>query len=356
MSLEAFGTGQGYLKAGFFGFAKSGKSYTATLLALETWKRIGLKTPIAIQDTEGGAEYLVPLIKKATGQNPIGQKSRALKDLMNTGIECEAGASGILIVDSITHIWREVCDAYLDQVNKAREAQHKPKRTRLEFQDWANIKSVWNRWTDFYLNSGLHILICGRAGFEWNFEDHEDASGQPHRELVKTGTKMKVESEFGFEPSLLVEMERVQVPDPTRPERFKIVHRATVIGDRFDAMDGLTCENPTSDWFAPYLAMLVPGAVNVVDTELKTDMGVDEQGQTQFDAERRERSRILEEIEGELVAAYPGQTAAEKKFKANALQECYGTRSWTAIKGKSTSVLAAGLISIREYVVKNPKE
>jgi hypothetical protein len=349
MQLQSFGTGQGFLKAGFFGFAGSGKTHTAMLLALELRKRLKLSGPIAIFDTEGSTEYIAARLAKETGQNPIGAKSRSLADLMDIAKQCEAGASPILIVDSATHVWREICDAYLDQVNKARNAQNRPSIQRIEFQDWANIKKVWARWTDFYLNSALHIIICGRAGFDWNFEEHEQTDGSIKKELVKTGTKMKVEGEFGFEPSLLMEMERLSVPDDRRPGRFLQVHRATVIKDRFDLLDGKMQENPTGEWFAPHIDALVPGAINVVDTSAHTDMGVDEDGNVKVQAERRTRTKLLEEIQGEITKAWPGQSAIEKKAKVVALELCFGTKSWTAVEGMNTEKLTASLAALRLY-------
>jgi hypothetical protein len=347
MQLTTYGTGQGALKAGFFGLNKSGKSWTSALLACHLHKTMGLKTPIALFDTETSGEYIAPIVKRETGLDMIGGKSRSLVDLLDVARQCEKGAASILIVDSITHVWREVCEAYLLQVNKAREAMRKPPRQRLEFQDWNTIKEVWSKWPDFYLNSNLHIIVCGRGGYEWAFEETENADGSTRKELVKTGTKMKVESEFGFEPSLLVEMERVQVPDEARPGHFRIVHRGTIIGDRFGVMDGQTIDNPTGEWFAPYISRLTPGAVNTVDTEAKTPTGVDESGDGAWQRERKVRTILCEEMHGALAKAFPGQTAAEKKARADLIEECFGTTSKTKIESMPSERLRVGLAALR---------
>jgi hypothetical protein len=231
----------------------------------------------------------------------------------------------------------------------------KSRRQRLEFQDWAAIKERWSQWTDFYLDSKLHIIICGRAGYDWDFEEVEDSSGNVHKELRKTGVKMKVESEFGFEPSLLVEMERVQVPSDEHKDHFAITHRATVLGDRFDAMDGATADNPDGSFFLPHLSLLVPGASNVVDTSLKTDMGVDETGDAQFQRDRKTKTKLLEEIQGEITLAYPGTTVVEKKIKVELVEACFHTKSWTAIEGMGIGQLTVGLESVRDWINKHPK-
>lgn len=348
--METFGTGQGYLKAGFLGFNKSGKTHTAMLLAIELRRRMNLDAPIALFDTEASGEYIAARIKAATGKDLIGRKSRAFSDLMRMARECEAGAASILIVDSMTHVAREVVSAYLDQINRIRAADNKGARTRMEFQDFRAIKAKWTTWADYFLNSRLHIIICGRAGFEWDFQETQDSVGNVHKELIKTGVKMKCEadSEFGFEPSLLVGMERLQVEDPKSKTHFSLIHRATVLGDRFDSMDGKSCDNPTGKWFAPHLDLLTPGAVNQVDTTLKTEMAVDQSGDAEWNRERRRRVVLCEEIEGEIVKAYPGQSKEEKRAKALLVEKALGTTSWTAVTNMQSDKLERGLAFIRE--------
>ena len=350
--LESFDGGQGYLKAGFLGFAKSGKSLTAAILACEVIKQFKSKKPVAIFDTEGGGVYISKFIKSKAGKVPIGRRARSLSDLLKVAKECEAGASDVLIVDSVTHIWREVCDSYLNQINQIREAQGRGKRMRLEFQDWSAIKKVWNTWTDFYLNSKLHIIVCGRAGYEWDFEEKEDSSGNTRKELVKTGIKMKVEGEFGFEPSLLMEMERIQVKDDNGT--FSLTHNLRVLGDRFQILDGKTCNNPTGEFFIPHLDLLKPGAENTVDTKSTTDMGVDEDGDSQYRRDKKAREIVLEEIQGEIVMHYPGQTSVEKKAKLDLLQKYFKTRSWAAVEIMKLEELRKQLKKIKE--MDKPKE
>ena len=139
--LQPLGGGQGYLKAGFLGFGGGGKTYTAALLAIGTRKFFQLDGPIAMFDSEGGSEYIAPLVQKETGQPIVGVKSRSLDDLIKVGREAEVGGVSVLIVDSMTHVWREVCAAYLKQVNEGRKRRADRNRisfspqTRLEFQD-----------------------------------------------------------------------------------------------------------------------------------------------------------------------------------------------------------------------------
>lgn len=349
MLLSKLGQGHGYLKAGFLGFQKSGKTYSAALLAIGTRKFFEHDGPIAMFDTEGGSEYVAAMIKEASGEDLVGIKSRSFADLMVVGQECIDSNVSVLVVDSITHVWRELCAAHLDGINKGRQRRGLSKRAKMEFQDWAAVKDIWSKWTDFYLNSPLHIIICGRAGFEYDFEKDDEGK----KELVKTGVKMKVEGEFGFEPSLLVEMEREQVPFNNG---FRIRRKATVLGDRFAKIDGSTCFDPTFDFFLPHLLMLKPGALSKIDTSVKTHTGSEEDGDSDWQRERKTRVIICEEIQGELVNSHPGQTAADKKAKTDLIFDAFGTRSWTAVESMSSDRLRNGLAAIREKLHPTPHE
>lgn len=347
--MQTLGTGQGFLKAGFLGFQKSGKTYTAALLALGTRELFGLTGPVAMFDTEGGSEYIAPLLRTATGKDLLGIKSRSFDDLCTVAEECVAAEASVLIVDSVTHVWRELCDAYLKQINAKRPEKY-GKKTSLEFQDWAHVKGIWGRWSDMYLNLPLHIIICGRAGYEYDFE--EDERGK--KQLIKTGVKMKTEGEFGFEPSLLVEMEREQEPDGQGG--FKLRRRATVLGDRFGIIDGATMLDPGFDFFKPHVAMLKPGTHVPVDVTVKTDTGVDESGDGEWARERKTRTILCEEIQGEIVHAHPGQAAADKKAKADLIHAAFHTRSWTAVESMPSERLRHGLAVIRALLGPAPDD
>ena len=344
--LTQLGGGQGYLKAGFLGFNKSGKTWTAALLACGVRDFFKLDGPVAMFDTEGGSEYVNPLVRKLSGQDLVGMRSRSLADLINATKEAEAGGVSALIVDSVTHVWREVCDAYLKQTNERLIKRHRDPRTRLEFQDWGPIKNKWAEWADLYLNSRLHIVICGRAGYEYDYEDREDGSG---KDLVKTGVKMKTEGEFGFEPSLLVQMERVQKMEGQKLGKG-FTHHATVIGDRFGVLDGAEADDPSFEFFLPHVAALTPGAHAPIDIDAKTDMGIGGDGDAAWNRERRDRVILCEEIQGEILKAFPGQTKDEKIAKAELIEAAFHTKSWTKVEGLSSVELRKGLQEIREVL------
>jgi hypothetical protein len=331
----------GYLKAGFQGFQGTGKTHTAMELAMGAREHFKLDGPIAMFDTEAGANYWSARVKARTGKPMLAEQARSLEALMAFGRACLDQGVAVAVVDSVTHVWRELCDSYLAEVNAARKERRKPPLTKLEFQHWNPIKAAWARWADFYLNAPLHIVICGRAGYEYDFEENEEGK----KELVKTGIKMKAEGEFGFEPSLLVEMESVQV---LAGKKHKIIRRATVLKDRFGVVDGKQCDSPTFKFFAPHVKLLSPAEHTQIDTTSRTEFGVDESGDAAWQQERRERKILAEEIQGELVSAFPGQTSAEKKQKADLLAKHFGTRSWEAIENRTPATrLRIGLDALR---------
>jgi len=345
MPLTKLSNDQGFLKAGFLGYQKSGKSYTATKLAIGVRSFFKLPGPIAFYDTEAGSGYLAEMVRKETGMDLLGVRARSFESLMQFAKDCLAEKVSVAIVDSVTHPWRELCDSYLAQLNERRKEKRLYPLQKLEFQHWASIKAMWEPWSEFFLNSPLHMIVCGRAGAIWEFEKNEESG---RKELVKAGTKMKVEGEFGFEPSLLVEMERDQQPDGQGG--FKLIHTATVLGDRFSILDGQVSVNPTFEFFKPHVAMLRAGAHSVVDTTNKTTTGADIEGNTGWERERRERTILCEEIMGDIVSKYPGQSADEKKAKADLISQIFGTRSWTKVENMQADVLRDGLIRLRSHL------
>jgi hypothetical protein len=333
MSLQRLTNEQGYLKAGFLGFPKSGKTYTSVKLAIGTIKLFKLDGPVALFDTESGSNYVAEMIKAETGKDLLGVRARSFDALMQFARDCIAEKVSVAIIDSVSHPWAELMESYLVQLNEKRKAKNWAPLSKLEFQHWSSVKSIWEQWPTFFLNSPLHIIVCGRAGFIFEMEKDEETG---RKELVKTGIKMRVESNFGFEPSLLVEMEREQIPD--NDGGFKIVHRATVLGDRFAVLDAASAVNPGFEFFLPHVQRLNPGSHSTVTMD-KTETGADVEGNVGWDREKQARTILCEEIQGAIVSVIPGLSAEDKKRKADLLQKVFGTRSWTAIENMQSAAL-----------------
>ena len=345
---------QGYVKAGFLGFPKSGKSYTATLLAAGIRRHFKQDGPIAMFDTESGSVYLQPTVAKLTQKKLLAKKGRSLEMMMQWAKACVEHGVSVGIVDSVTHPWKEVQSSYLDEINRWRERKGLSKQRRIEFQDNAVINQRWEVWTEFYLNAPLHLIVCGRAANEYEWEDRDDGSGK--KDLVKTGIKMRCQNEFGFEPSLLIEMERETIPGKSGAYR-----KATIVGDRFAVIDGAEfcfasvndpekAEEAVFNAFRPHVELLTPGAHAVINTECKTRFEFTENGEDSWAHEKKQRTILCEEIQGLLLKHYPGQTAAEKKAKSDAIDAHLGTRSWTQVENMKSEVLRNGLETLRAHL------
>jgi hypothetical protein len=316
-----------HLKAAFYGEGGSGKTHSATLLALGVREQFKLEGPIAFFDTERGSDYLRARVERATGRKLLVKKSRALPDLLGVVDECLERSVSVLIVDSVTHIWREVCDSYLAELKAVAEKRKWRVPDSLEFQDWNRIKGMWARWADLFLNSPLHIIVCGRSGDVYEQETNERTG---KKSMVKAGTKMKAEKEFQYEPGLLAEFEHAYDGDD------KVV-RCRVMKDRFDLINGKECTFPTYDFFKPHIDQLNPSSHAPVDTAGKTTYGLDEHRTDDWKREVELREIAAEKIQAAMTLVWPGQTAAEKRAKAEALQRFWHSTSWIEVSQKTPS-------------------
>lgn len=244
-----------YAKIGIQGFMGAGKTYTAADIAIGLYgvlrEKVNEERPIAFLDSEPGLDFVLPKFKKA-GIEVLEARTRSFKDLLEVTEESESAAA-ILIIDSITHFWNELREAFLSKMDKK----------RIDIQDWNVIKPMWRRFTALYVNTKLHIIMCGRAGDDYGY--FIDSSG--NKELEKTGTKMITEKETGFEPSLLIEMELV----PNK-EKKKTIRRAYVLKDRSDILDGNWFDNPKFEDFKPFIDFLNIGGEHLgVESERNSE-------------------------------------------------------------------------------------
>lgn len=326
-----------FLKMGAQGFAGAGKTYTLALIAAGLHKRIGSEKPVVIFDTERSSKFLKPFFRKL-GIKAVRKESRALVDFVEAIDRCEQGAADILILDSVSHLWENFVEAF-----KAER-----RISELRFQHWGVLKPLWKtKFADRFVTSGVHILMTGRAAFEYGIGEKDPETGR--REIIKTGVKMRVEGETAYEPDILIEMARFEEMD--KRGKKEVWREATVLKDRSNTIDGRVFKNPTYENFVP--------AIEYLMDEARAE-GVPEQGDDQAlvrDADRARaqepdvmRKVLLEEIEALMVSAAPGQTAKEKKWKGDVLQLVFNTGSWTKVELLTPEQLADGKARVAEIV------
>lgn len=317
-------------KIGIYGEAGSGKTRTAMEIAVGLAELSHPRhAPIAFFDTEGGSDFMIPICE-AAGIELLVAKARAFESLMDFMAEArELGA--VVIVDSISHTWDDLRESY----------EKKLRRTQgLEIWDWGVIKPAWREFTNEYLMSPCHAIVCGRSQ---NMYEQVYNESRGKSEVQVTGTRMKTEKETGYEPSLLIEMER-------RPNRQGSgwLHVASVVKDRADLLDGQEFNNPSFEAFRPHFNFL-----NIGGRHHPTDTQRDSQGMFRSPDNAIERKRqveiVLEKVKDAFVLADIGTAkAADKKRMKELLLAHFGTSAWSEIEGMRLESLTLGLASLRE--------
>lgn len=324
---QKFESSQAHLKMGLMGFAGSGKTWTATettiglISLLRELKLPDGGKPVFFLDTETGVDYVKPKFDSAKIGLQIA-RTRAFVDLVPAVREAEKSGS-VLIIDSLSHFWREFTEAYAKRMN----------RTRLQFQDWMYLKTEWGRFTDAYINSAVHIILCGRAGYEYDYFEDEDGK----KELHKTGIKMKAETETGYEPSLLLFMER-----STNLETKKVSRVAHVLKDRFGLIDGITIANPTFKDFSPHIQALNLGGKQVGIDPRTSESMIHPTGKSNWQREQEAKTIALDEIAEVIRKHFGGQDKASKDARGDLVEKHFGTRSWKRMEALSFAEIEKG--------------
>lgn len=323
---------QAFAKVGIFGFQGSGKTHTAMQIATGICDLTGNKK-IAFYDTETGSDWWAG---RVDGYEFFQVKTRSFKDLVETIREAETEGIGVLVIDSITHVWRDIIESY----------QRRKNVNRLQFHDWGPIKSQWGTYTDLFVNSKIHIVVCGRAGFEYEYQD--DDRGK--KELIKTGTKMKAEGEFGFEPGLVIEMELERISAEVGGDLINVAH---VLKDRSNTINGHKFKMPSFDSFRTHFdALNLDGEHCGVNTSRATEDLFDDHGHDEWTADKKAKDIALDELKEELLRYFPGRTAPEAKAKGDLLEALFRTRSWQRVSSSEfkASDIQWGLLRARWFL------
>jgi hypothetical protein len=321
-----------FFKAGFFGVTGTGKTFTAGKVMSQFIAEYAKGSQLAMFDTEPSAGFIAGMVKKITGKELLVCSSRSFSDLLEFTDDCIKNKY-VALVDSITHPWRQLCTDFLDaKKSRVNGAGGRAETTRLSLKDWGPIKDIWNTFSEKFVFSPIHFCICGREGDAWDTVIDDEGK----EEMQKTGVKMKTETEFGHEPSLLVQM---------RFDHEK--HIAFVTKDRFDFLTGKFSENnPDISFFKPHINALNLGGEHVVKSEGKKvfNAGTGPNWETL----KAQRTAILENIKDDILLVFPSTSADEKKAKVEALRAAFGTSAWTELEEDEKKFPYSLLFSGRE--------
>lgn len=305
-----------YAKIGIYGEAGSGKTTTASLFAIGLHKFIKSSKPIVFMDTETGSDYVRGLFRSQNIALEVAKK-RSIDALLSVVPEA-VKISDILIIDSVSHPYQDMLQSYL----------LKTKKKRLAFQDWNVLKPMFREFTDAYTVNPVHILVCGRSQGVWDYFKDDDGK----MELHQIGTKMKVEKEMGYEPSLLIEMERV-----LREGTKGWTHRATVLKDRNPhketTLDGKEFDDPTFADILPHIQCLnIGGEHQPVSLDDSQHMFNGDTGDTEWRKKEAARQIAWEEFSGFMGVSFPASTGGDKIAKLHLCQHIFGTTSGKALE------------------------
>ena len=227
-------------------------------------------------------------------------------------------------------------------LNKTRASNGKKPLYALEFQHWRPIKAAWAEFTDRFLSSKMHVVVCGRAGSIYEFQDKDDGSGK--KELITTGTRMAVEKELGYEPSLLIEMISAR-------DDGKIINTAIVQKDRADKLNGAEIRLPNYAKLKAHFLALNIGGEHFGSMEARNSEAMfPDASDSGWDREQRERTVLCEEIIEEMKKKYPSQSTDDKQARASMMEKFFATRSWTKIEGMRSDTLREGLKSLCDFL------
>ena len=155
---------------------------------------------------------------------------------------------------------------------------------------------------------------------------------------------MKVETETGFEPDLLIEMDKVRKPDSKG-----FLNRATVIKDRTDTLNGQSFEMPTFKTFEPIMKFLNiggehEGSVNVQSSQVM--FGNPDRSLTE---RMRQMDMALEKLKDTLIlAGLDGSSAEVKGKRTKTLVDLFGGSGETHLKGLKLEKLQEGIAKLQE--------
>ena len=243
---------QAAIKMGLYGPSGSGKTFTALLIA-EGLAKLAKKR-IAYVDTERGTDFYCQQVDERNAHPGAfdfdAMYTRSLTETIAGVRSLDASQYGVIVIDSVTHMWEAAINAYKGRQTKA---------GTIPMQAWGAIKKPYKELMSLLLGCPQHVLICGRQANEWG-EDEESG------ELKRLGVKMRAEGETQYEPHILIRMEGV------KPNGQGVVCVARAEKDRTGILTGKTFPNPTFETLCKPLMHLLGGTQASIKSDDETAM------------------------------------------------------------------------------------
>jgi hypothetical protein len=111
-----------FAKVGVYGFGGTGKTFTSARIAIGLLKaneaRTHEKKKCAFFETEVGSDFAKKQFEDA-GYELLVMYSRSFRDLLDFFDKAVAANCDVVIVDSVTHVWRDLVAGYLKAKGKS---------------------------------------------------------------------------------------------------------------------------------------------------------------------------------------------------------------------------------------------
>lgn len=265
---------QAALKLGIYGPPGSGKTFTSLLIA-EGIARL-TKKRIALVDTEHGSDFYCQAVQTRQVHPEAfdfdALYTRSITDTLSAVRGLPPEEYGVVIIDSMTHLWQACIEAYGGRQTSA---------GTIPMHAWGKIKKPYKDLMTFMLSSPMHIIICGRQGTEY-------ATDEETEELKAVGVKMKAEGETPYEPHILIRMEALK---PKKTQELAMIV-AYAEKDRTGVLAGRSFINPTFDSLCKPLLPLL-GATQAQIESLEATAAKDAEQIAEDERRRIEHSNAL---------------------------------------------------------------
>jgi hypothetical protein len=346
-------------KIGIYGGSGTGKSLTSALLAIGLSKTYHNGAPVAMFDPEDASPFL-SAVYAAEGVPLIVAKARTFVEMREALHEAESVGACCYNVDNYSEVFKEITEAIKLKLNL--------QGRKLPFQSREELQRVWGEWTREMRASPVHCLLAGRLA--WDYGDTEDESGDVT--FIKLGTKMRGESDAGYEPNLLIEMEAIRDPrrDPkSKSKRGAMIHHLSVIKDRTMILNGLTFSvkdlnqyqpgdyAKTFDKFRPHFDRLAIGGSRTAPEGVTSvvrssaELFAAPQGESAYQARLRRITIALEDFQATSTILWPGADHVAKANRAAAIEAIYKVRSLAAAETLTAEAVEEGAALLRAYEV-----
>jgi hypothetical protein len=235
-----------YLRCALFGPSGSGKTMTALRMAKGIAEKMGVS--FAVIDTEARSaskyanrfQFEVDDLEKKTIDNYIASMDEAAK-----------ASYKVLIIDSLTHGWRELTD----EVDRTTLASN----SKSSVLSWAKANPKQKRFIDAILNYPGHLIVTMRSKTEWVIGQGKDGKIAPEKLGLAPEQGKGIEYEF----DLLVEMNQS--------------HHAAVTKDRTGKFQDETIEKPGEEFGVALYDWLMSGTAVKQEAAVPTSVTKEKQ-------------------------------------------------------------------------------